>query len=93
MPVLDANDHRRYHHELDLRDRGFVPLVAFDAVTRHLHKTLPRCRIRQVVPNKQPHGRILWSHAGPSGIDPRALAPLALVRVADGLGPAPLDSR
>lgn len=91
MPLLDANDRRRYEHELDLRDRGFVPLVAFDAITRHLHKTLPACQVRQVVPNKQPHGRIVWSHPGPSGVDPRALAPLALTRVADGLGPAPLD--
>ena len=91
MPLLDVTARRRYEHELDLRDRGYVPLVAFDAITRHLHSTLPACQVHQVVPNKQPHGRVVWSHAGPSGLDPRALAPLALVRVADGLGPAPLD--
>ena len=49
MPLLDANDRRRYDHELELRDRCFVPLVAFDAATRRLHKTLPLCRVRQVV--------------------------------------------
>jgi hypothetical protein len=88
---LDQPNGTRLKHELALRQRGFVPLTSYDACLPLLDNVLPSCQIRQVVPDADPHGRIIWSHPGPSGIDPRAVAALAIVRVADSLGDVPLD--
>lgn len=77
--------------ELDLRRRGFVPMTSYDATSPSLVRALPACRVRQRV-DREEHGRVVWSHPGRSGLDPRAVGPLSLVRVADGLGPRPLDA-
>ena len=91
LSLLSQPDRVRVRYETDLRERGFVPLTSFDVSSPALHKALPSCAVRQVVPDQQPHGRVVWTHPGPSGLDPRAVGPLSLVRVADGLGPDPLD--
>ena len=83
--------HARLEHELDLRQRGYVPLTSYDAPFSTYDQLLPQCQVHQTVPDVPPHGRLVWSHPGPSGLDPRAVAPLALVRVADGLGEDPVD--
>jgi hypothetical protein len=50
----------------------------------HLHKLLPKCRHVEIVLDVD-HGLVVWSHPGPSGLDPRATGALALVRIADGI--------
>lgn len=90
LALLDAPEATRLERELDLRRRGYVPISSPDALFPAYKRQLPRCCTRQVVPGEQ-HSRLVWSHRGRSGIDPRAVAPLAIVRVADGVGPDPLD--
>jgi len=87
---LQAPDAVRHQHELALRAQEFVPLTVHDAPYMHFDMLWPPCRIEQVVPDRG-HGRIVWSHPGRSGLDPRAVAPLALIRVADGIVRDPLD--
>ncbi len=87
---LQAPGAVRHQHELALRAQGFVSLTAHDAPYTHFDTLLPSCRIEQVVPDRE-HGRIVWSHPGRSGLDPRAAAPLALIRVVDGIGRDALD--
>lgn len=90
LSVIDPPEATRLDHELDLRRRGYVPVSSPDALFPAYKGLLPRCSVRQVLP--QPgHSRLVWSHPGRSGIDPRAVAPLAVIRVADGLGSDPLD--
>ncbi len=91
MSVLETLPDQRPVRETSLREDGFVPLTSYDAPYPRFNRTLPACRIRQVVPDLE-HGRVVWSHPGRSWLGPRAIAPLAFVRVADGLGPDPLDS-
>ena len=94
MPsTLIEPHHARLEHEneLDLRQRGYVPLTSYDAPFSTYDQLLPPCQVHQTVPDVPRHGRLVWSHAGSSGLDPRAVAPLVLVRVADGLGEDPLD--
>lgn len=87
---LETRDASRRAHELGLLSRGFVPLTAQDAPYTHFDTLLPGCRVTEVVTDRT-HGRIVWSHPGRSGLDPRAVGPLSLVRVADGAGRHPLD--
>jgi hypothetical protein len=87
---IETTHDGRLDHEVDLRWRGCVPLTAYDAPYPRFDGLLPACRVEQVVSDVD-HGRLVWSHPGRSGVDPRAVAPLAIVRVADGLGPDPLD--
>ena len=88
MP-LSVLDPPRLERELDLRRRGYVPLSRPDALFPAFTGLVPRCRVRQDLPPG--YSRLLWCHPGRSGVDPRAVAPLALLRVADGLGDDPLD--
>lgn len=87
---LETSQDARLDHEVALRRRGYVPMTAYDAPYPRFDTLLPACRVDQVVAGEQ-HGRLVWSHPGASGLDPRAAVPLAIVRVADGLGPDPLD--
>lgn len=91
MHLLEAPDSTPLERELELLGRGYVPISSPDAPFPMFKRQLPRCRTRQVVPGER-HARLLWSHRGRSGLDPRAVAPLAIVRVADGAGPEPLDA-
>src|SRR4051794_11213057 len=87
---LKTADAERLDHELALRRLAYVPLTAYAAPYPRFSRLLPACRVDQVVTDVE-HGRLIWSHPGRSGLDPRAVAPLAIVRVGDGLGPDPLD--
>ena len=75
----------RAHWELERRAEGLVPVTSYDAAMPHLRTLLPECRRVEDVEGKD-HGLLIWSHPGQSGLDPRATAPLALVRIADGIG-------
>ena len=90
LSVIDPPEATRLEHELDLRRRGYVPVSAPDALFPAYRAQLPACGVRQVLPAPR-HSRLLWSHPGRSGLDPRAVAPLAVVRIADGWGSEPLD--
>ena len=90
LAVIDPPSDTRLEHEVDLRRRGYVPVTAPGALFRAYEGLLPSCSVRQVLPEPR-QSRLVWSHPGRSGIDPRAVAPLAIVRVADGLGPDPLE--
>jgi len=88
---LDVPDRSRLEHEIDLRQRGYVPSPR---TTPRSPPTTSCCRSAgssRSSPTSPLHGRLVWSHPGPSGLDPRAVAPLALVRVADGWGDDRLD--
>jgi hypothetical protein len=87
---LETSHAERLDQEIELRRQGYVPITSRDAPHPSFNRLLPACRVEQVVTDEA-HGRLVWSHPGPSGLDARAIAPLALVRVADGLGGAPLD--
>jgi hypothetical protein len=88
--ILETPQRNRLFDEVALHQAGFVPITAYDAPYSRFDETLPSCHVQQVVPGTV-HGRVVWSHPGRSGLDPRAVAPLALVRVADGIGGEPLD--
>lgn len=92
LSVIDPPEATRLEYEVDLRQRGYVPVNLRDAPFPAYGRQLPGCAVRQVLPIPR-HSRLLWSHPGRSGLDPRAVAPLAIVRVADGMGPDPLDER
>lgn len=88
MP-LSVLDDPRLERELDLRRCSYVPITRLDALLPAYKSLVPRCRVRQEL--RPGYSRLLWSHPGRSGLDPRAVAPLALLRVADGLCDDPLD--
>lgn len=93
MPtVLHTPQQGRTAVERGLRAKGFVPVTAVEAPFSAYDRLLPACAVQQEIPTAVRHGRLVWSHPGASGLDPRAVGPLATVRVADGLGPEPLDS-
>lgn len=83
MQIVDVPAADRRDLELDLRRRGFVPLDHRDAIVRWQGRLLPACAV-EVRVEGPPHGKVVWSHPGLSGLDPRALGALGLVRLADG---------
>ena len=90
--VLEVTDGERLPYELSLRRAGYVPVMPADATSPRLREALPACRVPQVISDVDRHPQVVWAHPGRSGLDPRALGPLSLVRVGDGLGDDPLDS-
>lgn len=91
MRVVEVAESQRRELELELRASGYVPIDHRDAVVPWQQRVLPDCSVEEQVEGVR-HGRVVWAHPGPSGVDPRALAALALVRVADGMGLPALDS-
>lgn len=82
MRVVKETQITRRTNEPARRRDGYVPLLPRDAVASWYADLLPECAVEVTVRGMQ-HGRLVWAHPGPSGLDPRAVAPLALVLMAD----------